>query len=45
MKNRTQKFMKSKEYFIKNQKIIKENIQYIPLISKGNNGFAILINS
>lgn len=44
VKNRVEKFTKSKEDFIKNQKIIKDTIQNNPLIAKGN-GFAKLINS
>ena len=39
-----EKFIKSKEDFIKNQKIIKHSIQNNLLISNGNE-FATLINS
>ena len=47
VKNRFEKFTKSKEDFIKNQIKIKEAIQNNHLISNGNNGngFATLINS
>ena len=43
VKNRSDKFIKSKEDFIKNQETIKEIIQKNPLIANGN-GFATLMN-
>ena len=44
VKNRVEKFKKSKEDFIKNQQLIKESIQENNLIAKGK-GFNTLLNS